>query len=162
MTNIEYRKSLLYVPPLPAGTKIPVVVDPSGLAETAVVYVVLVDDDSQLACAVSTAISAASSWAGSIDLYTDVLAGLFLGLPVAARRWGVAEILDIENRRSLAMTPAIIRNSRLLVGDGGAVPDFGNVLTTSDFAAISAARPATPTQVYDVLAEILTILKGHR
>jgi hypothetical protein len=161
MTNIEYRKSLLYVPPLPAGTKIPVVVDPSGLAETAVVYVVLVDDESQLACAVSTAISAESSWAGSIDLYTDVLAGLFAGLPVAARRWGVAELVDIQNRRSLAMTPATIRNSRLLVGDGGNVPDFGNVLTTTDFAAISAARPATPTQVYDVLAEILTILKGH-
>lgn len=161
MTNIEYRKSLLYVPPLPAGTKIRVVVDPSGLAETAVVYVVLVDDESQLACAVSTAISAASSWAGSIDLFTDVLAGLFLGLPVAARRWGVAELVDIENRRSIAMTPATIRNSRLLVGDGGAVPDFGNVLTTADFAAISAARPSTPTQVYDALAAILAILKGN-
>lgn len=160
MTNIEYRKSLLYVPPLPAGTQIPVVVDPSGLAETAVVYVVLVDDESQLACAVSTAISAESSWAGSIDLYTDVLAGLFSGLPVAARRWGVAELVDIQNRRSIAMTPATIRNSRLLVGDGGTVPDFGNVLTTADFAAISAARPSTPTQVYDALAEILAILKG--
>lgn len=161
MNNIEFRTSLLYVPPLPAGTKIPVVVDPSGLAETAVIYVVLVDDDSQLACAVSTAISATSSWAGSIDLYTDVLAGLFTGLPVAARRWFTAELIDIQTRTSLAMTPVSIRNSRLLVGDGGTVPDFGHVLTTADFSAISAARPATPTQVYDVLAEILTILKGH-
>lgn len=161
MNKIEYRKSLLYVPPLPAGTKIDVTVESAAVDPDSVCYVVIVDDVSQLACAVSTAISADTEWAGTIDLYTDVFAGLFSGLPVAARRWCVAELIDIENRKSLAMTPVSIRNSRLLIGNGGTVPDFCNVLTTADFAAISAARPATPTQVYDVLAEILSILKGN-
>ena len=161
MNEIRYANSLLALPVLAAGTNYTVTLNPSNLSPGATLYLILVDRDTGKACAVSPQLNIGNDFTAEINLFTDIAYLMFSRAPLTARRWIDAELIDTANLRSVAAAPAVMRNSTLMIGSGGTVPEIDTLLTAGDFSDISDAIPKTPNQTAQLLLEILSALKGR-